>query len=86
MRGGGRSKGAVRWKCSFGDSRECPWLRTKSQRGGGASRQGKENWLLINEEMLVHLREIYGDSGHCRRELGVTGSGQRKPRTKRKRG
>lgn len=41
---------------------------------------------MINEEMLVHLREIYGDSGHCRRELGVTGSGQRKPRTKRKRG
>lgn len=54
------------------ETAECPWLRTKSQQGGGASRQRKEDWLLINEEMLVHLREIYGNAGHCSRELGVT--------------
>lgn len=58
-------------------------MRTKSEKGGGASRRGKENWLLINEEMLVHLREIYGDAGHCSRGLGLTGSGQKKLRRKR---
>jgi hypothetical protein len=86
MRGDGRSKRAVRRICSFGDSRECPWLRTKSQQGGGASRQRKENWLLINEEMLVHLREIYGDAGHCRRELGVTEAQGRGSQEQRERG
>lgn len=33
MRGDGRSKRAVKWRCSFGDIRKCPWLRTKRREG-----------------------------------------------------
>lgn len=32
---------------AVGDSRECPWLRTKSEKGGGASRRKGE--LVIDK-------------------------------------